>query len=518
MKGILRSSAAISAMTMISRVLGLVRDMVFFHFFPAGGVTDAFLVANRIPNLLRRFVAEGAFSLAFVPVLAEYKETRSKEDLHDLLDHVATTLGLILFSISLVGVIAAPLVIMVFAPGFFSQEGAEPELAASLLRITFPYIFFISLSALASGILNTWSRFAIPAFTPVLLNVSMIAAMLFFAPYFDEPIRAVAWGVFIGGIAQLAFQLPSLMRLGLVPKFRYKRGHAGVKKVLKLITPALFGSSVAQINLLINTLVASMLGVGYVSWLYSSDRFIELPLAIFGVALGVVILPNLSKNYANTDKQAFSDMLDWAIKLALLVAVPAMIGLMILAKPILVTVFYSNAAWHSVEMSSMSMVTYALGLPAFILVKVLAPGFYARQDTKTPVKIGIISVIVNIVLSIFIVYPWYKLGYLGPHAGLALAVALAGYVNAGMLYFTLRKQGVISSHGGWLLYLARIAIAVTVMGLTLAYLMPENVWWQTVTTWSRVGVLGGLIGLALVIYLAVISLLGMNLKKMVKGY
>lgn len=517
MKGILKSSAAISAMTMISRILGLVRDMVFFHMFPAGGVTDAFLAANRIPNLLRRFVAEGAFSLAFVPVLAEYKETRSKEDLHDLLDHVATTLGLILFTISVVGVIAAPLLMMIFAPGFQTKAGAEPELAESLLRITFFYIFFISLSALASGILNTWSKFAIPAFTPVLLNISMIAAMLLASPYFDEPIIAVAWGVFFGGIAQLAFQIPSLFKLGLIPKFRYKKGHAGVKKVLKLMAPALFGSSVAQINLLINTAIASMLGVGFVSWLYSSDRFVELPLALFGVALGVVILPKLSKDYANTDKESFSALLDWAMRLALLVAIPAMAGLMVLAKPILVTVFYSNSAWHNVEMSSMSLMAYSFGLPAFILVKVLAPGFYSRQNTKTPVKIGIISVAVNIFLSMVIVYPWYQLGYLGPHAGLALAVALAAYVNASLLYITLHKEGVLIRNQGWLLFFLRIITAVIVMVLCVIYMMPDNTWWQTVSTWSRMGGLAGLIGLALFVYLSAVSLLGINLKKMVKG-
>jgi putative peptidoglycan lipid II flippase len=517
MKGILKSSAAISAMTMISRILGLVRDMVFFHLFPAGGVTDAFLAANRIPNLLRRFVAEGAFSLAFVPVLAEYKETRSKEDLHDLLDHVATTLGLILFTISVIGVIAAPIVMMIFAPGFQTKEGAEPELAASLLRITFPYIFFISLSALASGILNTWSKFAIPAFTPVLLNVSMIAAMLLFSPYFEEPITAVAWGVFMGGVAQLAFQLPALFRLGLIPKFRYKKGHAGVKKVLKLMTPALFGSSIAQINLLINTAIASMLGVGFVSWLYSSDRFVELPLALFGVALGVVILPKLSKDYANTDKESFSAMLDWAIRLALLVAIPAMVGLMVLAKPILVTVFYSNSAWHNVEMSSMSLIAYSFGLPAFILVKVLAPGFYSRQNTKTPVKIGIISVVVNIALSLLIVFPWYKLGFLGPHAGLALAVALAGYVNAGLLYITLHEEGVLIKNQGWLLYFLRIAVAVVIMAFSIIYLMPNLEWWQVASFWYRVVALVVLIVVALLTYLLTVSLLGINLKKMIKG-
>lgn len=513
---LLRSSAAISAMTMISRVLGLVRDMVLFHLFPVGGATDAFFAANKIPNLLRRFVAEGAFSLAFVPVLTEYKETRSEAALHDLLDHVATTLALILLFITLLGIIAAPVVMMIFAPGFHLEEGARPELAVSLLRITFPYIFFISLSALASGILNTFGRFAIPAFTPVLLNVVMIISMVFFADYFAEPVTAVAWGVFFGGVAQLAFQLPALYRIGMIPRLRFKRGHEGVRKVLKLMTPALFGSSVAQINLLLNTIIASLLGEGFISWLYSSDRFIELPLALFGVALGVVILPKLSADYANTDKEAFSDKLNWAIRLALLVAIPATAGLVVMAKPILGTVIYSADAWHDVKMASMSLTTYALGLPAFILVKVLAPGFYSRQDTKTPVKIGIFSVFVNMVLSIVIVYPWYTLGYIGPHAGLALAVALAGYVNAGTLFVSLLREKILNLDRGWLAYLIKIAVSVLVMLFVLMYFLPADGWWQGATIWTRVAVLFALILAAIVSYLAVLLVLGVNLKQMLR--
>ncbi|MEE9351118.1 MAG: murein biosynthesis integral membrane protein MurJ [Thiotrichaceae bacterium] len=514
MGSLLRSSAAISGMTMISRVLGLVRDMVLFHLFPVGGATDAFLAANKIPNLLRRFVAEGAFSLAFVPVLSEYKETKSKEALHDLLDHVATTLALVLLIISVIGVIAAPILMMIFAPGFQTEPDARPELAASLLRITFPYIFFISLSALASSILNTWGRFAIPAFTPVLLNVVMILSMVYAAPYFDEPITAVAWGVFIGGIAQLLFQIPALYRLGMIPKFRYKRGHKGVKKVMKLMAPALFGSSVAQINLLLNTIIASLLGEGYISWLYSSDRFVEFPLALFGVALGVVILPKLSKDYANTNAESFKAMMNWAIRLAILVAIPAAVGLVILAKPILVTVIYNTTAWHDVEMASLSLITYSFGLPAFILVKVLAPGFYSRQDTKTPVKIGIMSVFANIILSAVIVYPWYKLGYIGPHAGLALAVALAGYINAGALYYTLHKQQVLSMEKGYLGYLMKIVVASILMAFTLIYLIPANEWWQSALIWPRIGALLGLIMSAVIVYLSVLMLLGVNLRKM----
>lgn len=516
MSGLLRSGAVISAMTMISRVLGLVRDMVFFHIFPVGGATDAFVAANRIPNMLRRLVAEGAFSLAFVPVLAEYKATKSKESTQDLIDHVAGMLFLILFVITVIGVVAAPLIINGITPGFHLKDGAEPELAGELLRITFPYILFISLSAFASGILNTWGRFAVPAFTPVLLNVVMIIAMVWWAPYFDEPIRAVAWAVFIGGIAQLVFQLPALYRLGLLPRLRFKKAHEGVKRILKLMLPALFGSSVAQVNLLLNTAIASLLGTGFISWLYSSDRFVELPLALFGVALGVIILPKLSKDYATMNKEAFSATLNWAMKLAIMVSLPATIGLLLLAKPILVTVIYNPSAWHDVEMASLSLMTYSLGLPAFILVKVLAPGFYARQDTKTPVKIGIVALFVNMLLSLLIVYPWYKLGIIGPHAGLALAVALAGCVNATMLYILLRRDKVVQAEAGWLPYLLKIMLAMLLMASALWLLLPVDSWWQQAVIMHRIGVLLGLILLAVVVYLAALWVMRVDIRKMIR--
>ena len=447
MSRMLRSGAIISAMTMISRVLGLARDAIIFNYFPAGGALDAFFVAFRIPNLLRRMVAEGAFSLAFIPVLSEYKESRSREDLQNLLNHVAGTLSMVLFGITVLGMILAPILATIFAPGFLldakpvGKDVSQHALTSQLLLITFPYIFFISLSAFVSAILNTFQKFAVPAFTPVLLNIVLISAAIWGAPFFAEPVKALAWGVIIGGIAQLAFQLPALFRLGLLPKPCFKRGHLGVKKIMKLMAPALLGSSVAQINILINTAIASMLAVGSISWLYASDRFVELPLAIIGVAIGVVILPKLSGDHVKAQGEAFSGTLDWAIRTSMLVALPAMIGLMMLAKPILATVLNNGVNdWTLVEMASMSLITYSFGLPAFILVKVLAPGFYSRQDTKTPVRIGVIAMLSNITLSALIVYPWYKMGIIGPHAGLALSTALAGYINAGLLFYQLKKQ------------------------------------------------------------------------------
>lgn len=519
MSRLLRSGAIISAMTMISRVLGLARDAIIFNYFQAGGALDAFFVAFRVPNLLRRMVAEGAFSLAFIPVLAEYKESRSREDLQKLLDHVAGTLSKVLFGITVLGMILAPVLAMLFAPGFSlgndatSTDSSKHELTSYLLMITFPYIFFISLSAFASAILNTYQKFAVPAFMPVLLNVVLISAAIWWAPHFAEPVEALAWAVILGGILQLGFQLPSLFKLGLIPKPNFKRGHEGVQRIMKLMAPALLGSSVAQINILINTAIASLLAAGSISWLYASDRFVELPLAIIGVAIGIVILPKLSGDHVNDDKKEFSQTLDWAVRIGLLVALPAMVGLMLLAKPILATALQNGVNdWSLVEMASMSLMTYSLGLPAFILVKVLAPGFYSRQDTKTPVRIGLIAIGSNIVLSALIVYPWYSMGYLGAHAGLALATALAGYINAGLLFYHLKKQGVFHSVSRklWLQDLARILIAVIAMAGIIIWLSPADNWWQDAGISTKLGHLFALIVLALMTYFGALYLMGVR--------
>ncbi len=515
MSSLLRSGAVISAMTMVSRVLGLVRDMIIARYFPVSGATDAFFVAFRIPNLLRRFFAEGAFSLAFVPVLSEYKETRNREALKDLIDHVAGMLGLILLVISTLGMLAAPLLVNVFAPGFVDNPDARPDLAGDMLRITFPYILFISLAGLAGGILNTFKHFAIPAFAPVLLNVVLIAAAIWGAPLFDEPVMALAWGVFFAGIAQMLVQVPMLRKMGLMPRFRYRRAHDGVRKVMKLMVPALFGSSVAQLNLVINTIIASWLVSGSITWLYYSDRFVELPLAIFGVALGTVILPKLSGDHTNADSAQFSHTMDWALRLALLLAVPATLGLLLLAEPILATVMrYGEFRWLDVEMSAMSLRTYALGLPAFILVKVLAPGFYSRQDTRTPVKIGIIAIFSNMLLNLLIVLPWYLSGKAGAHAGFALATALAGYINAGLLFYKLRKGNIFNLEQGWLKYLGRILIATVVMVVLVWWLNPGSTWWLNASGLERTGWLGLLIIVALLGYFATLRASGITARQM----
>ncbi len=515
MSRLLRSGAVISAMTMVSRVLGLLRDMIVARYFPVDGATDAFYVAFRIPNLLRRLFAEGAFSLAFVPVLSEYKEKQDRETLKDLIDHVAGYLGLILLVITVLGVIAAPVVMWVFAPGFGDKPSARPDLAVDMLRITFPYILFISLTAFVSGILNTFHKYAIPALTPALLNVVMIAAAIWGAPYFAEPVLALAWGVFFAGLAQLVFQLPTLSRLGLLPRFKIRRGHEGVSRIMKLMLPTLFGSSVAQLNLLINTLLASFLAVGSISWLYYSDRFVELPLAIVGVALGTVILPKLSSDHAKADEPQFRHTMDWALRLGLLISIPATLGLMLLSEPILATVMMHGAyGWHDVQMSSLSLMTYSSGLSGFILVKVLAPGFYSRQDTKTPVKIGVISIFSNMLLNVCIVLPWHLSGTPGAHAGLALATALASYVNAGLLFYNLHKQSIFDPEKGWSKYLAQITLACAAMGAALWMCSPSDQWWQTAATLWRIGALTGLILLALVSYFVTLRLLGMPFKQM----
>lgn len=517
MARLLRSGAIFSAMTMISRVMGLVRDMVFARYFPVDGAYAAFLVAFRIPNLLRRLVAEGAFSLAFVPVMSEYKETKDKKELKDLIDYVAGYLGLFLLVVSIIGVLASPLIIMLVAAGFEGRADAKPDLAVDLLRITFPYILFISLSALLTGILNTFNKFAIPSFTPVLLNVVLIISAIWFAPLFDEPVTALAWGVLIGGIAQFLFQVPAVWRLGLMPRPRFDLAHKGVKKVIKLMIPAIFGSSVAQINLLLNTVIASFLAIGSLGWLYYSDRFVELPLALFGVAIGTVILPKLSKDYAKSETGEFNATMDWALRLALIIALPAMFGLLVLAVPILATVInYGAFTWHDVQMSSLSLMTYALGLPAFILVKVLAPGFYSRQDTKTPVKIGIIAVFSNMLLSLFIVLPWFLSGKEGAHAGLALAVALAGYVNAGLLFYKLRRENIFEAESGWLIFLLKVFSASVIMAVLLLLVMPDQLWWQASNGWWRLVTLFGLIALAVLSFFVALQVLGLRVKALLK--
>ncbi|MFO1371973.1 MAG: murein biosynthesis integral membrane protein MurJ [Candidatus Competibacteraceae bacterium] len=492
-KALLKSTGVVSAMTSLSRVTGFVRDMVYAQMFGAGAGTDAFFVAFRIPNFLRRLFAEGAFSQAFVPVFSEYQTQHSREELEELVDQVAGTLGAILLLITAIGVIAAPLLILLFAPGFTS-DADKYNLTVEMLRITFPYLLFISLTAFAGGVLNSCGRFAIPAVTPVLLNLTMIAAALWLAPRMERPVVGLAWGVFIAGVIQLGFQAPFLRQLKLLPRPCWGWATASVQQVLKLMLPALFGSSVAQVNLLIDTLLASFLVSGSVSWLYYSDRLVEFPLGIFGVALGTVILPKLSRQHAGAQADSFSQTLDWALRWALLIGMPATIALVILSGPILAALFqYGQFDAHDVTMAARSLMAFALGLVAFMLIKVLAPGFYARKDTRTPVKYGLIAMGANTAMTLILIWPL-------KHAGLALSTALASFLNAGLLFRHLRQNNIYRPAKGWPRFLLQMGAANLAMGLVLWFGAGELAGWIHASAKARLWHLTWLVGAGAAVY------------------
>src|SRR5688572_19934763 len=389
---LLRALAAVSSLTMVSRVLGYARDFFIARLFGAGLATDAFFVAFKIPNLLRRLFAEGAFSQAFVPILGEYKNRSSPEETRSLVDAISTVLFLALVLAALLGMVAAPLIVHVTAPGFAAQPD-KFALTVALLRITFPYILFISLVALAAGILNTWNRFSAPAITPALLNVSFIVGAAFCAQYFDPPILVLAWAVFVGGLLQLAFQVPFLAKLGLLPRWRIDLAHPGLRRVVLLMTPAAFGVSVSQVSLLINQVFASYLQTGSISWLYYADRLMELPAGVLGVAVGTILLPSLSKYHADANAAEYSRLLDWGLRISVLLAVPSAVALAVLALPLIAMLFqYGRFSADDAWMTRQALVAYSVGLVGIILVKILAPGFYAKQNVATPVKIGLVKI------------------------------------------------------------------------------------------------------------------------------
>lgn len=507
---LLRSTATVGSMTLLSRILGFLRDMVVARYFGAGVATDAFFVANRIPNMLRRLFAEGAFSQAFVPVLTEYKNRGEHREVQELVDRVAGTLGAALFLVTLVGVIAAPLLILAFAPGF-SAKPAQWELASAMLRITFPYILFISLTALAGAVLNTYSRFWVPAFTPVLLNLAIIGGAIWLSPHLAEPITALAWAILIAGVIQLGFQLPFLRALGVLPRPRWGWRHSGVRRILRLMMPALFGSSVAQVNILFDTLIASFLVTGSVSWLFYADRLLEFPLGVFGIALGTVILPSLSQRHAEQDGRQFSQTLDWAVRMVLVIGIPATLGLLILAAPILTTLFqYGEFSGHDARMASLALTAYSLGLLGFLLVKVLAPGFYARQNTRTPVRIGVIAMLANMVLNVAFVVPMVLSGFEAPHAGLALATAVSAFINAGLLWLNLRREGIWRAAPGWPVLLLRVLLASVAMAALLLWWRGEAGQWLEWSAWQRALRLAGLIGAGIAVYFLTLLAVGLR--------
>lgn len=520
----LRGLLSFSSMTMVSRVLGLIRDQSITYAFGANAVTDAFWVAFRIPNFLRRLFAEGSFSTAFVPVFTEVKETRPHADLQELMARVAGTLGGVLLVVTAIGLIFTPQLSMLFNPG----SAGDPEkfsLIVELLRLTFPFLLFVSLTALAGGALNSFHKFAIPALTPVILNLCMIAGALWLAPHLQVPILALGWAVLGAGALQLLFQLPALRGIGLLVWPRWGWKHPDVRRVLRLMIPTLFGSSIAQVNLLLDTVIASFLYAGSQSWLSQADRFLELPLGLFGVALGTVILPSLSRHHVNTDSAGFSRALDWGLRTTLLIALPAALGLMLLSQPLVATLFqYGKFTAFSTHMAAMSVFGLSFGLPAFALVKVVLPAFYARQDTRTPVRAGVASLVANMALNLLFLALLYVLmvpadvrghGVFaalretpGLHLALGMASAVASYINLGLLWLWLRRSGVYQRQPGWSLHLLRLGVACAALAVVVLLGLHFAPDFTAVDKWQRVGWLSMLVAGGALAYAAALLALG----------
>ena len=557
---LLGALAKVSGFTLLSRITGLAREFLIARAFGASLYTDAFFVAFRIPNLLRRLFAEGAFSQAFVPILAQTKNAADKTgggatdkagnsvvddagndaSVRSLIDHTFGMLALLLAITTLLGVIAAPLIIYVSAPGF-AADAPKFAVTVAMLKLTFPYILFISLTAFAGAVLNTWGRFSVPAFTPVLLNLSFIACALWLAPHVEPPVMALAWAVLSGGVVQLAFQWPALRRIGMTPRFRFDWRHAGVRRILRQMGPALFGVSVAQISLLINTIIASFLVSGSVSWLYYADRLMEFPAGMLGVALGTILLPSLSKaaagagaipagqtgesaagervvyeavhKAANTaareaGNNEFSQLLDWGLRLTFLLALPAALGLAMLATPLVSTLYHYGAfAAHDVEQTRVALVAYAAGLIGLILVKVLAPGFYARGDIRTPVKIAVFTLVLTQAMNLAFV------GLL-QHAGLALAIGLGACVNAFLLWRGLQRAGSYVAQPGWAVFGLKVALALATMGALLWALDPGAARWLALqaSPWQRLAALAGIVSAGAMVYFCVLGLAGFRIR------
>jgi len=506
---LLRALATVSGMTLVSRVLGFVRDAVIAALFGAGAATDAFFVAFRIPNLLRRLFAEGAFSQAFVPILGEYKARNGTDETKRLVDRVTTALVVALVVATALGVAAATLIVYVTAPGF-AADPAKFGLTVTMLRITFPYILFISLVSLAAGVLNTWSRFAIPAFTPTLLNVAFIVGALFFARYFDPPVLVLAWAVLAGGVLQLALQLPALARIGMLPRPSLAFGDPGVRRILLLMGPAIVGVSAGQINLLLNTIFASHLATGSVSWLYYADRLMEFPTGLLGVALGTVLLPSLAKAFADGARDEYSSLLDWGLRLTFLLAVPAAAALAVVATPLIATLFFHGRFGpEDLAMTRQALIAYSAGLLGLILVKILAPGFYGQQNIRTPVKIAFVAVAATQLLNLALIGPL-------AHAGLALAIALGACLNAALLFRGLRARGIYRPQAGWGKFLAKVAVAVALMAIALAAAMGPAGWWLAVDWRWRTAGLCGLVVLGGVVYFGALWALGFRARDFVR--
>ncbi|MDR2364936.1 MAG: murein biosynthesis integral membrane protein MurJ [Zoogloeaceae bacterium] len=532
---LLRALVTVSSMTLLSRALGFARDFVIARSFGAGSLTDAFFVAFKLPNLLRRLFAEGAFSQAFVPILGEYKNRRGTKRVRTLIDNTATLLALVLLVVAALGVLAAPLLVWISAPGFAAAGDDRFALTVTLTRITFPYIFFMSLTAMAAGILNTWSRFAIPAFTPTLLNLSFIVMALFAAPHFDPPVLALAWAVFIGGILQLSLQIPALRKIGMLPRPTLNLARAwkdaGVRRIARLMAPAVLGVSVSQVSLLINTLFASFLAAGSVSWLYYADRLMEFPAGLLGVALGSILLPSLSRHHANANDREYAALLDWGMRLTLLLALPAALGLALLAAPLIATLFlYGAFSAEDALATRQALMAYSLGLTGLILIKVLAPGFYARQNIRTPVRIALITLaatqLMNLCFLLGLAWFSFDLDFSFAalrhilahrqeirfgHAGLALSIGLAACLNALLLYRGLRRHQIYTPQPGWGKFMAKLAAALAVMALVLYFGMGNTRDWLEYALFARLLHLSLLVTSGAGVYFATLWMLGFRL-------
>ena len=502
---LLKSLAAVSSLTMLSRVLGFVRDTLIARIFGAGVATDAFVIAFKLPNLLRRIFAEGAFSQAFVPILAEYKTQQGEEATRTFVAYISGMLTLVLALVTLLGMLAAPWVVWATAPGF-ADEPDRFALTTDLLRVTFPYIFLISLSSFAGAVLNTWNRFSVPAFTPTLLNLSMIVFALFLAPYFDPPIMVLGWAVLAGGLLQLLYQLPSLKKIGMLVMPRVSFKDSGVWRVMRNMGPAIFGVSVSQFSLIINTIFASFLVAGSVSWMYYADRLMELPSGVLGVALGTILLPALSKTYASDDREEYSRLLDWGLRLCFLLVLPCAVALAILAEPLTVALFqYGKFGAHDALMTQQALMAYSVGLLGIILVKILAPGFYAQQNIRTPVKIAVVTMLATQLMNLMFITPL-------AHAGLALAIGLGACLNAGLLFWQLRKRAMFIPQPGWWMFVGKLLLAVTVMTLVLLTVMHFMPAWAADGMLLRLLRLAGLVGAGVLAYFGSLLVLGFRLR------
>ncbi|HCG5599169.1 murein biosynthesis integral membrane protein MurJ [Vibrio parahaemolyticus] len=516
-KRLLKSGMIVSAMTLISRVLGLVRDVVVANLMGAGASADVFFFANKIPNFLRRLFAEGAFSQAFVPVLTENHAQGDMDKTRELIARAAGTLGGIVSIVTVLGVLGSGVVTALFGFGWFLDwmhggPAAEKfDLASLMLKITFPYLWFITFVALSGAILNTLGKFAVSSFTPVFLNVMIILAAWFISPQMSQPEIGLAIGVFLGGLVQFLFQIPFLIKAGVMVKPKWGWRDPGVVKIRTLMIPALFGVSVSQINLLFDTFIASFLQTGSISWLYYSDRLLEFPLGLFGIAIATVILPALSRKHVDSQSEGFAHTMDWGVRMVTLLGIPAMLGLMALAKPMLMVLFMRGEfSPQDVHQASLSLLAYASGLLNFMLIKVLAPGYYSRQDTKTPVKYGIIAMVTNMVFNAIFAYFY---GYVG----LAIATALSAFVNMALLYRGLHIAGVYQITKRTVFFIIRLVIAGAAMVAAILWQLEDMSVWLEWSFAHRSGMLGMLIGLGAAVYLAVLFLTGVRLKDLKAG-